>query len=182
MLAFLSVVMGQALCEDASVCASEQLNLLQLRNGRTTNDLGVDPDVRDTGGQKDAPPKVFTGSTSFVELNEEYSAASGRFRLSASDFTVDGLPPSASEDWKGPPGDYTQIWGGKGRHFWPVALNGFEAVVWQCKSSNRIKLTYPIPNQHQTVTLLELDAEARLSSIGTKRSAANPRKCLQRNG
>ena len=118
MLAFLCVVMGQALCEDAAVCASEQLNLLQLRNGQTTNALGVNPDARDGGGQKDAPPKVFAGSTSFVELTQESSAGSGRFRLSASDFTVDGLPLSAAEDWNFPPGDYHQIWGGYGRHFW----------------------------------------------------------------
>ena len=58
MLAFLCVVMGQALCEDAAVCASEQLNLLQLRNGQTTNALRVNPDARDGGGQKDAPPKL----------------------------------------------------------------------------------------------------------------------------
>ena len=45
----------------------------------------------------------------------------------------------------------------------PVALHGFEAVVWQCKSSKHVKLTVLMPNNPQTKTLLQLDEKARLT-------------------
>jgi len=156
-------LMGPVLGDDRS-CHADQLNLLQLRNGRgadagrgTTpaDALGLEPDSDDV----DALEKISgRGSTSFVELEEE--STSGDFRLAVTRAYVDeGKPPNAKKNWRGGPSGIDQIFGGANHrtwsntHFWPVTPGGEEAVVWQCRASHAVKMTSFGPNS-RTITLL----------------------------
>ena len=141
------LLMEPVLGDDRS-CHTEQLNLLQLRNGLKADALGMEPDSDDVDAL-DVSEKTFPGSTSFVELEQE--SFDRKFRLGASTISVDGKPPS-SESYTAPPSDYSIIYGVE-QHFWPVTSGGQEAVVWWCKDSKAVKMT--VVDSARTITLLK---------------------------